>query len=185
MSMTVVVENSLAPTSPGLTPPSARPGERSPLVGVALSLAVVGGLMATAQTSSFIWAIVFFTIAIEEEVRAFEVPRLWSLLVIATRLSYVCLAEGPIHAMSPVAGAVVAAALLLPLFGVGFIRSGSLYAAAAFGSIVGIAAVPTHLLLAAVIGVPFALARVFHRANPCTLPVMTLIGIATALYPLL
>jgi hypothetical protein len=58
-------------------------------------------------------------------------------------------------------------------------------AGASFGAIVGIKTLPLLLLLAASIGIPFAVLRVACGANPQRLPVFTAIGFATAALPYL
>ncbi|MFT5696150.1 MAG: hypothetical protein ACI9QQ_002130 [Myxococcota bacterium] len=170
------------------SPETYAPGERSPFVAVTVAMAFAGCLVATADVrvaSELPWTLIFLILAIQAEVRTFRIPKAFALAALAARLGYLLATADPSTVWLSIAGAIVAPALLFPLYGVGLIRLGTLYAGAALGAIVGIEVIPTVLLLAALAGVPFALLRFHYGANPATLPIFTIVAFAVAAFPLL
>ncbi len=168
--------------------PELRPQDCSPLVSVAVAMTVVGCLLATANPSALErlpWIIGLLAFAIEEEVRSYDVPKWYSALVLITWLGAVALGHGTPDFLLCVAGAMITAALLLPLYGGGLVRSGTLIACATFGAIAGVKAVPPVLLIAAAVGIPLALVQIARDSGPRTVPVLVTIGFAAAAYPLL
>lgn len=164
------------------------PGDRSPLVAVTVAMAFAGCLIATADfraASELPWTLIFLIFAIEAEVRAFRVPKAFALAALVTRLGYLFATADPSMVWLSIAGAIIAPALLFPLYGMRLIRLGTLYAGAALGAIVGIEVISTVLLMAALAGVPFALLRSHYGINPATLPIFTIVAFAVAAHPLL
>lgn len=166
----------------------ARPDARSPLVSITIALAFAGCMIATANFNPFgevAWMLVFLSVAIEAEVRSFNVPGWFAVSSLLARIGYLGMTVERPELMLFVAGALVAPGLLLPLYGAGFIRRGTLFASATLGALVGLHALPLLFIIAAAIGLPFALIRSHYRANRVTLPVFTMIAFAAAAIPLL
>ena len=188
MAMSAVAENSLGSiqaSSMAFTPVTH---ERSPLVAVSLAMAVTGCLIATATPGAIfelLWPLLFLGFAIEEEVRKFEVPILWGVAFLVTRLAFLGLTAGGVEVLQAVAGAAVASGLFLPLYGSGLVRRGTLIASAGFGAIVGIKTLPFLLLIALMLGVPIAAIHLSRGANPGSFPVFTAIGLAATIVPFL
>lgn len=187
MTMPIIAEHSLTSIRRSAVAVNPDPSDRSPLVAVAVAMAVIGCLIATAPLgaiSGLLWPLLFLSFAIEEEVRRFEVPVVLGGLFLVARLGFLGLTAGSSALFQGVAGAVVASGLFLPLYGTGLVRRGTLIAGAGFGAIVGIKTLPPLLLLAALIGIPLAVILAFRGAKPGAFPVFAAIGFAMTLFPL-
>ena len=188
MTMSSIAESSLDSIQTSAVDVTRHAGERSPLVAISLAMAVTGCLIATAvpgAISELLWPLLFLSFAIEEEVRTFDVPEWWGGLFLIARLGFLGLTADTPALLQGVAGAIVAGGLFLPLCGAGYLRRGTLIAVASLGAIVGIKTLPLLLLLAALIGIPFAAIWSYRGSNPVSLPVMTAIGFAMATLPYL
>ena len=188
MTMSSIAESSLDSIQTSAVDVTRYAGERSPLVAISLAMAVTGCLIATAipgAISELLWPLLFLSFAIEEEVRTFDVPAWWGGLFLIARLGFLGLTADTPALLQGVAGAIVAGGLFLPLCGARYLRRGTLIAVASIGAIVGIKTLPLLLLLAALIGIPFAAIRSYRGSNPVSLPVMTAIGFAMATLPYL
>ncbi len=166
---------------------------RSPLVAVAISMAVVGCLIATtppAQTARLYWLLPLIAVGIEREVRTGTLPWRLGAVVVATHLCFLgvtgfAVAGGLATLATHVAGALFGALLVLSFRRAAFATCGSVFAVAAFGAIFGLSELPALAGIAFAIGFPWARlesARGGRRSSP---PVMAALGIAAALHPLL
>jgi len=168
--------------------PDAVPLERSTLVAVCISLVVCGGLLASSADASLpglLLALPLLALAVEEEVRRFEVPAWIGLTALGANLVWLGGGSGGTPAVLLALGsAVIMPALLLPLYGAGLVRLGALITSAALGAIWGIDPLPAIILWAVALGLPFALLRISLRGNPRTLPILTAIGLAASMHQL-
>ena len=187
MSVPSFVEGPLMSSSSNAREHALRSEERNPLVAVTIAMAVAGCLIATADAGTVfgpLWALVFLTLVVEEEVRTQEVPRWIGVVGLVARLGFVAFTADAPELLQSLAGAIVAPSLLVPLYGAGFVRSGTLIASAALGAIAGVQALPILLFIAAAIWIPFAMIRISRDANRQTLPVFAALGFAAAAYQL-
>jgi hypothetical protein len=130
------------------------------------------------------FALPLLAVAVEEEIRRFKAPAWLGLSALVLRLAWLAGAEtgGTSAVLIGLCGAIMITALLLPLYGAGLIRLGTLASGAALGAIWGIDVLPGIVLYALALGVPFALGRIAIGANPRTLPILTAFGLAATLH---
>ncbi len=188
MSAPFLVEDPLMSNSSNVAEHALRSDERSPLVAVTIAMAVAGCLIATADAGTLLgplWALVFLTLAVEEEVRTQEVPKWIGVIGLVARIGFVAFTADTPELLQSLAGAIVAPGLLVPLYGAGFVRSGTLIASATLGAIAGVQALPILLLIAAAIWIPFAMIRISRDPELQTLPVFAALGFAAAAYQML
>jgi hypothetical protein len=156
-------------------------------------MAVVGCLIAAtppAQTARLYWLLPLIAVGIEREVRTGALPWRLGAIVAVTHLGFLAvtgleLVGGLATLATHTAGALLGALLVLPFHRAAFANAGSVFAAAAFGAIFGFYELPVVTGLAFAIGLPWAwfeTARGGRRNSP---PIMTALGMAAALYPLL
>jgi hypothetical protein len=162
--------------------------ERSSLVAICVSLIACGALMASSGEHSLPglpFALPLLAVTIEEEVRRFRIPSWLGLSTLALYLGWLYSTDaGAAAVLLALSSAIVFPALLLPLYGAGFVRLGSLATGAALGAIWGMDALPGIVFWAVALGLPFSLVRIAFRANPRTLPLLTSLGFAAAMQQL-
>ncbi len=160
---------------------------RSPLVAVAISMAVVGCLIATtppAQTPRLLWLLPLLAVGIEREIRTGSLsPRLGGIVCAAHALFMLVTMEWG-ATLPHWLGALVAAGLVLPLQRMQRASLGSVLCAAAIGSILGVSEIAAVGAFALVLGLPTAWWLDTRMGRRGAVPIVTLLGIAAALISL-
>lgn len=161
---------------------------RSPLVAVAISMAVVGALVATvppSETMRLIWLLPLVAVGIEREIRTGSPSWRLGAAVTGFHLAYLLVSLGGTATLSHLAGAAAGAIVLLPGLRRGWVREGGVLAGAAFGAIYGFSDWASVAGLAALCVLPLmAWPATWDRIGR-RIPVITAYGFGAVLYALL
>ncbi len=163
------------------------PASRSPAVSGAIALGISGCLLASAADSPLPHGLITIALlfpAMESEIRSFRVPIWLGGLGLLGAWTVGFSTGGAEAGIAGLAGSTVMAFVLAPLFGLRIVQPGAWLIAVALGALWGTAPLQELLLWCALLGCIFVSFRLSLGADPRTLPLTPVLGLAAACQPL-